>query len=98
MWVKEIKTTRIGQTVLFKHTYLTQPSMTDTDALIQAADGLCGALQKTKPESEAMKTAVNTLMKIFRRKTEIEQAPTDHRRKLRANAQCQRVATDQQVG
>ena len=96
VWVKETKTTRIGQTVFFKHTYLTQPSTTDTDALIQAADGLCGALQKTKPESKAMKTAVNALINILKRKGKIEQAPIDHRRKLRANAQRQRMATEQQ--
>ena len=50
---------------IFKHKYLTQPNMTDADALVQMADGLCGALQNMEPESKVMKAAVNALMKIF---------------------------------
>ena len=96
VWVKETKSTRVGQTVFFKHKYLTQPGMTDTDALIQAADNLKGALLEAKPESNAMKLAVNALMKIFKTKSETEQSPIDQRRNLRANAQRQRIATEQQ--
>ena len=65
VWVKDTRATRIGQTVFFKHKYLTQPNMTDADALVQMADGLCGALQNMEPESKVMKAAVNALMKIF---------------------------------
>ena len=38
-WVKDTRTIRIGQTIFFKHKYLTQPNMMDADALVQAADG-----------------------------------------------------------
>ena len=92
--MKDTKTARVGQTVFFKHKYLTQPAMTDTDALIQAADGLSGALQNAKPESDAMKTAVDALVKIFKGEANIKQTPTDQRRQMRAEAQRQRVATE----
>jgi len=93
VWVKDTRTARVGQTVFFKHKYLTQPGMTDADALVQAADGLRGALQSTKPESDAMKEAVNALVKIFNRQAEMEQGPTDERRKMRAAAQRQKFQT-----
>ena len=68
--------------------------MTDTDALIQAADGLSEALLGAKPESNAMKTAVNALIKIFKTKGESEQSPVDHRRKLRAIESQRAKSTD----
>ena len=65
--------------------------MTDAGALVQTADGLRGALQNAKPASGVMKAAVNALVKIFKTRAEIEQGPTDERRKMRAAAQHQRV-------
>ena len=69
--------------------------MSDANALVQAADGLCGALQNPKPESNAMKEAVNALVKIFTTQAEIEQGPTDERCKMRITAQRQRVQTEE---
>ena len=69
--------------------------MSDADALVQATDGLCGALQNSKPESNTMKEAVNALVKTFTAQAEIEQDPTDERRKMRAAAQRQRVQTEE---
>ena len=63
----------------FKHKYLTQPAMTDTDALIQSADDLSSALQNAKPESDAMKAAVNVLVNIFKQKANIEASPADEK-------------------
>ena len=62
---------------IFKHKYLTQPNMMDANALVQAADGLCGALQDTEPKSKAMKATVNALVKIFNSRAEMEKGPTD---------------------
>ena len=66
-----------GPNSFFKHKYLTQPSMTESDALIQAADGLRGALKNATPESDAMKAAVNALARIFSTRADIQQGPTD---------------------
>ena len=94
VWVKETKSTRIGQTVFFMHKYLMQPHMTDTDALIQAGDQLKSALQGAEPESEAMKKAVNALVKIFNARATAEQSTTDNRRMQRSKALQQRVTTE----
>ena len=87
VWVNETKSTRIGQTVFFMHKYLTQPHMADKDALIQVGDQLTSILQKAEPESEAIKTAVNALVKIFKARAESEQSTTDERRHQRSKAQ-----------
>ena len=34
VWIKDTRTTRVGQTVFFKHKYLTQPILTPNNALI----------------------------------------------------------------
>jgi len=34
VWVKDTKSVRAGETVFFKHKYLTQPTITTADALI----------------------------------------------------------------
>ena len=38
MWVKNTRSTRIGQTVFFRHKYITQPVATQTDAILRATD------------------------------------------------------------
>ena len=76
------------------HKYITQPQITDKDALIQAGDQLKNALQKAEPESEAMKVAVNALVKIFEARAATEQSNTDNCRVQRPNALQQRVATE----
>ena len=86
VWVRETKSARIGQTVFFKHKYLTQPRMTETDALIRDSDELCTALQNAAPESNAMETAVNALMQIFSGKAKDVSTATDARREIRAKA------------
>lgn len=68
--------------------------MTDADALVQAADGLCGAFQNAKPESEAMKAEVNALVKIFKIRADMKQGPTDKCRRLRDAVQRQRGASE----
>ena len=45
VWIQDSKHTRVGQTVFFKHKYLTDPITTPNDALIQATQDLCAILK-----------------------------------------------------
>ena len=45
IWLPETKGVRVSQTVFFKHRYLTQPTTTDTDAILLASDNLCAAIK-----------------------------------------------------
>ena len=40
IWVKDTKSVRVGNTVFFKHKYLTMPTLTNADALVNAANDL----------------------------------------------------------
>ena len=40
VWVKDTKSVRIGNTVFFKHKYLTMHTVTAADALLKAANDL----------------------------------------------------------
>ena len=44
IWVKDTKNVRVGNTVFFKHKYLTMPTLTNADALVNAANDLKAAL------------------------------------------------------
>ena len=49
VWFKYTKSVRIGDTVLFKHKYLTNPTIKTADAIIQASDDLAIALANNIP-------------------------------------------------
>ena len=46
--VKSTKADRIAETVFFKHKYLTNPTVTHTDKVVNAAKALCEALSRKK--------------------------------------------------
>ena len=46
--VKDTRTTRMGQTVFFRHKYITQPVVTQTDAILRAIDDLISVLKGKK--------------------------------------------------
>ena len=65
IWTIDTRSVRIGQTIFFKHKYLTQPSVTESDALLRASDELCAALQDTgAPVKGDTQRAVDMLMDI----------------------------------
>ena len=41
VWVPETRHVSVGQTIFFKHKYLTQPSITPLDVIVQATGNLC---------------------------------------------------------
>ena len=65
VWIKETKGVRIGNTVFFKHKYLTTPTITPRDAVLKAAEDLKQALLNNMPKSSETEEGINQLMKIF---------------------------------
>ena len=65
VWIKETKSVRIGNTVFFKHKYLTMPTIIPGDAVLKAAEDLKQALLNNMPKSSETEEGINQLMKIF---------------------------------
>ena len=52
VWVKDTRSARVGQTVFFKHKYVTRPEITTSDALLRASEDICEAILKTEPSDK----------------------------------------------
>ena len=48
VWVKDTRTTRVGQTVFFRHKYITQLVVTQMDAILRETDDLRSVLKGKK--------------------------------------------------
>ena len=94
VYLPETKGVRVAQTVFFKHRYLTQPTITDTDAILLASDNLCAAIKGVAPDNSATKAAVAHLIDIFKKQAAAAKTPVDDQRVSRVEAQQQRVATE----
>ena len=66
IWVKNTKSTRIGQTVFFRHKYITQPIVTQTDAILRATDDLINVVKGKKVIKGATRSAVDLLVDILK--------------------------------
>jgi len=66
VWVKNTRNTRIGQTVFFRHKYITQPIITPTDAILRATDDLCDVLRGKAVIKGATRAAIDLLVDILR--------------------------------
>ena len=96
MWVQETRNVRVGQTVFFKHKYLTQPSVTPLDAVVQATDDLCTVLKGRSPVKGAMRTAVELLMDIYSGiDVRSEETNIDTQRANQGHAAAQRENSEQ---
>jgi len=78
--------------VFFKHKYITQPTVTTSDALLRASEDICDALLKTASNNKNTRTAVDLLIDIFKGQAKAEESSTDVQRKRKNDAQAQRVA------
>jgi len=94
VWVKDTKAERVGQTVFFKHKYITQPAITESDALLRASEDICDALLKREPTSKKTRSAVDTLINIFKGTAKTAQSATDLQRSRLKSALAQRVDLD----
>jgi hypothetical protein len=67
IYINDTRHTHTCNTVFFKCKYLTMPTLTPADALIQAADNLTSAIAGILPAPPNMTTdAINQLMHIFK--------------------------------
>ena len=96
IWTVDTRSVRIGQTVFFKHKYLTQPRVTESDALLRASDELCAALKDTvTPVKGGTRRAVDMLMDIFKNVAKSTVSPEDKCREARTNAANTRVTNEE---
>ena len=96
IWVSETSHVRVGQTVFFKYKYLTQPSVTPLDAIVQASDDLCSVLKGRPSVKGNMRTAVELLMEIFRQVDDKEKTDVDIQRANQGHAAARRETTEQE--
>ena len=94
VWINDTRSVRVGQTVFFKHQYLTQPTTTTSDAILKAAANLEQALKGVVPVNGKLRDAIDHLMKIFKGEAKKEDTEVDARRVLRKEAHSQRVETE----
>jgi hypothetical protein len=66
IWIVDTRSVRVGQTIFFKHKYLTQPSVTPQDAIVGASDNLCGVLRGKPSAKNEVRTDVDMLMEVFK--------------------------------
>ena len=64
-WITETKGIRTGNTVFFKHKYLTMPTITPADALLTATSDLRETLEGDIPRSQYDKGMVNKFIAVL---------------------------------
>ena len=67
VWVNDTKAERVSDNVWFKHKYITNPSLTAADYIINAAKDLAQTLKSNKPAQIVQENnqALEKLAKIF---------------------------------
>ena len=63
MWSPKTRSTRISETVFFKHKYITNPTATPTDVIIAATNRMAEALKNHKPNNMC-ETSVQALARL----------------------------------
>ena len=90
IWTSDTRCVRVGNTVFFKHKYLTMPTITNADSLLQAASNMTTALQGGVAQSLETTDAIKALMEIFKKNAEQAKKAEDDANPQRV--QMQRVA------
>jgi hypothetical protein len=80
-------------TVFFKHKYLTMPTLTPADALIQAVDNLTLAIASVVPPPNMTTDAIDQLMHIFEQQAETTKNDAAIQRVLKERTHTERVLT-----
>ena len=94
IWVEDTKSVRVGQTVFFKHKYITMQGMTVADGLLRAEGEVCSKLIADNSDKSHTKAAVDTLMQIFKTNAKKHEPNADVQKARRAAAQAQRVVME----
>ena len=94
-WIFETRSVRIGNTVFFKHKYLTMPTITTADAIVTATKDLEETIKGDIPMSQYDKGLVENFMKLLNAKAKSHQIDKilEQRARIEA-AQSQRVAAN----
>jgi len=93
--VKDIKSVRAGETLFFKHKYLTQPTITTSDALIKVADDLSKAVNGVIPQKGATMEDLEQLVDIFKQQAKEKEDSATRQRVHKENALTQRVQMEE---
>ena len=80
LWVKHTKIVSIGDTLFFKHKYITNITITNAKAIIQAAYNLASAIDNNIPKISQSKKAINNFMELFKiQANQYEEISIQHR-------------------
>ena len=94
-WITETKGIRTGNTVFFKHKYLTMPTSTPADALLTATSDLRETPKGNIPRSQYDKGMVNKFIAVLNANAKTYQIDKILEQRARTEtAQAQRVAAD----
>ena len=95
VYVNDTRSVRVGQTVFFKHKYLTQPRVTESDALLRSADELRATLKKSvTPVKGDTCQAIDVLIDIFKGVAKNTKSPIDNQSSEMGKAAKQRKTTE----
>ena len=81
--------------MFFIHKYLTQSTITATDALLRAGDDIYNVLANIYPTTNKTRQAINFLMDIFKEQANKNESVIDSQRVCKEAAQAQRVVEDE---
>ena len=84
----------MGNTIFFKHKYLTMPTLTNADTLLNAAQGMSTAIEGGVPQTNETKIALQNLIDIFKENAKQQKKVEDKTNSQRVqmqNAQAERV-------
>ena len=66
VWINDTRSVRVGQTRLFKHQYMTQPTTTASNTILKATADLEQALKGIVPMNGKSRNRIDHPMKIFK--------------------------------
>ena len=98
VYITATKSTRICQTVFFRHKYLTQPSFTTNDALLLAADRLTTAIARAVPTTTTTQAGIQQLLDIFKKQANDAKDEIDAQRVKMKEAEAQMVLAESNAG
>jgi len=80
---------------IFKHKYLTQPSITASEALLMTSKDIYNALQNITPPTRESCSAINFIVDMFSGKTRQERSDVDIQRRPKQKAYSQMVMSEE---
>ena len=84
-----------GPDGIFKHKYMIQPTITATDALMQAGGDICNPLANISPEIDKTQRVINFLLYLFKGQAKKNESGTDTQRVCMEVVQAQRVVVEE---